>query len=152
MKHFHADGHRYLRQNFPEAIYAPGKTVKQIISIARELVNGGGPVIATRVQPDLYQKIRRSFRGSKYYESAGIILFNRKHKIGRPGGYICVVTAGTSDIRVAEEAAVTAEILGNRVERVYDVGVAGIHRLFKYDKLLKNASCAVVCAGMEGAL
>ncbi len=146
-----AEPGRYARQGFPEAIYATGKTDKQIIEIARELSKGNGPVIVTRATKALARVLKRSFKGSRYYEQARIVLVNNAVKKSSVR-YACVVTAGTTDIPVAEEAAVTAEIMGCRIERVYDVGVAGVHRLLAHSRVLENAACVIVCAGMEGAL
>lgn len=158
MKHYCAEPERYHRQGFPEAIYGPGKTIKQIINIAKELIKGGGPVIITRSDEKTFKAVKKSFPSSIFYSIAGII-----HVISSPkknpvnnqadtDKFICVITAGTSDVPVAEEAATTAEILGAKVERVYDVGVAGVHRLLNRQELLCRASCVIVCAGMEGAL
>ncbi|MFH0806813.1 MAG: nickel pincer cofactor biosynthesis protein LarB, partial [Elusimicrobiota bacterium] len=145
---------RYSRQGFPEAIYCPGKTVDQIISIARRLQQHGGPVIGTRADEKIFRAIKRKFKSAKYFASARIILVSKQKNAVRnnPAGYVCVVTAGTTDIPVAEEASVIAEILGSKVERVYDIGVAGAHRLFEHSDKLQKAACVVVCAGMEGAL
>jgi NCAIR mutase (PurE)-related protein len=151
LKHHNAEPGRYARQGFPEAIYATGKTDKQVVEISRELTKGGGPVMVTRATPALARVLKKSFKGSRYYELARIVLINAPVKC-TCDRYACVVTAGTTDIPVAEEAAVSAEIVGCKVERIYDVGVAGVHRLLAHSKLLENASCVVVCAGMEGAL
>jgi pyridinium-3,5-biscarboxylic acid mononucleotide synthase len=144
---------RYDRQGFPEAIYGQGKTVKQIISISKDLLKGGGPVLVTRTDKKVFSAVKRVFKSAVFFELANIILVNPlKGRKVRAGGYVCVVTGGTSDIPVAEEAVVTIGAMGVEAKRVYDVGVAGIHRLFKYQKELKGAACIVVCAGMEGAL
>jgi NCAIR mutase (PurE)-related protein len=127
--------------------------MEQIICMAKELSKGQGPVIVTRSDNSIYERISSVFPEARYYETAKVIVIkdNKKLKINRKS-YVCIVTAGTSDIPVAEEASVIAETLGIRVERIYDAGVAGIHRLLKHkDKLLK-ARCVIVCAGMEGAL
>jgi NCAIR mutase (PurE)-related protein len=153
MKHHCAEPERYERQGFPEAVYAPGKTTAQIVSICRHLLTGSGPVIVTRADKNVFKLVKKSFRGARYHPLARIIeVRERCRSLGHGAGYICVVTAGTTDIPVAEEAAVTAEVLGNRVERMYDVGVSGVHRLLSQREQLNGASCAVVCAGMEGAL
>ena len=156
MEHFHAEPERFVRQGFPEAIYTPGKTLKQVTDIAAVLLKGEGPVIATRSDAQTYKALKKKYPASVFHETASIIHIKKNRsstkKQRTTNNYICVVTAGTSDINVAEEAAVTAEILGNNVKRIFDVGVAGIHRLLKYNKDLKSASCVVVCAGMEGAL
>jgi len=147
---FILDTERFQRQGFPEAIYSLGKTEKQVIEIIANLIKKPNPIIATRVEKKLALKIKNKFKKSFYFEKAKIIVINPLKKNGK--NYIAVITAGTSDIQTAEESAVTAESLGNNVERIYDVGVAGIHRLFKFNEKIKNASCVVVCAGMEGAL
>jgi NCAIR mutase (PurE)-related protein len=152
MKHFIADPDRYDRQGFPEAIYGEGKTIEQIVQIAGKLMNGTGPVMISRSNLATFKAIKKKFPKAQYFETARIIAVRKNTSPKDTKNYICVVTAGTSDINVAEEAAVTAEILGNKVERIYDVGVAGIHRLFKFQDKLNGASCAIVCAGMEGAL
>ena len=144
---------RYIRQGFPEAIYAPGKTIKQIVAIAGKLSKAEGPVLITRAGKDIFKAVKRKFKKAEFHEIAKLIVINSmKSEIKSKSSYICVVTAGTGDVPVAEEAAVTAESLGIRVERVFDVGVAGIHRLFAHKEKFMNASCVVVCAGMEGAL
>lgn len=153
MKHHCAEPERYERQGFPEAIFAPGKTLKQIVVIAKELMKGSGPVIITRAEKDVFAAVRKAFPKAKYHVPAKIISLRSLQPAGRDGcRYLCVVTAGTGDIPTAEEAAVTAELLGNKVMRVYDVGVSGVHRLFAQKETLLHASCVVVCAGMEGAL
>ena len=152
MNHHFAEAGRFKRQGFPEAIYSPGKTLEQILKISAELLKGDGPVIITRAEKKLYSGVKRKYKSARYFSPAGIILLKAVRSDIGNSKYICVVTAGTTDIPVAEEAAVTAEILGNKVERIYDVGVAGVHRVLKYSQKLCNASCVVVCAGMEGAL
>lgn len=154
MKDHCAEPHRYERQGFPEAIYAPGKTAAQIIAIARELVKGAGPVIVTRLDAKTFAAVRKRFPKARYNAPGRIAVIKELAHGGKPAGkpYICVVTAGTTDISVAEEAAVTAESLGTPVVRIFDVGVAGVHRLLRHGDVLLGASCIVVCAGMEGAL
>lgn len=150
--HFHrAEPGRYIRQGFPEAVYAPGKTARQVIDICRAMIKGDGPVMVTRADRPLYAALKKRFSGAVYHPDARIVVVR---SVVRPAGtdYICVVTAGTTDIPVAEEAAVTAELMGVTVRRVYDVGVAGVHRLLEHGDVLRGASCIVVCAGMEGAL
>lgn len=141
---------RFARQGFPEAIYGEGKTTAQIISIAKELLKGSGPVIVTRAGGSVFRAVKKAFKTARYYDKARLISIRAVARKG--SNYICVATAGTCDIPAAEEAAVTAEILGNRVIRLYDVGVAGVHRLLQHRDELAGASCVVVCAGMEGAL
>jgi len=150
---FILDTERFQRQGFPEAIYSSGKTEKQVIEIISKLLEKPNPIIATKVERKLALKIKKKFKNSQYFDNAKIIVINPlKTHITHNKNYIAVITAGTSDIPIAEESAVTAESLGNKVERIYDVGVAGIHRLFKFHEKIKNASCVIVCAGMEGAL
>lgn len=145
------DLHRSIRQGVPEVIYGEGKTARQINEItARLLENGQKTVLITRLSAEKAEEIGKSGK-FKYYEAARI---GAAGEIPEPdtGGYILVATGGTSDIPVAEEAAVTAELFGNRVERLYDVGVAGIHRLLSYSELIMKANAIVAIAGMEGAL
>ncbi|MBI4550138.1 MAG: nickel pincer cofactor biosynthesis protein LarB [Candidatus Omnitrophica bacterium] len=149
------DHHRFFRKGFPEVIYAPGKTPEQIVKIFRSIRKAGHPPLVTRVSPELYAKLRRALPGLRYSE-AGRIVYARfaggRRPEQRSAGPVAVLTAGTSDIPVAEEAAVTLEAIGRPVRRIYDCGVAAIHRLF--DKLPELEECrAVICvAGMEGAL
>lgn len=145
------DNHRELRTGYPEIIYCQGKTVDQVKSIFEHIIANGQDVFGTRATEEMYNAIREIAPGAKWYSEARILSFFTKTKVFRDTP-IAVVTAGTSDIPVAEEAAVTAELLGNRVIRIYDAGVAGIHRLM--DKLPEIRSCrvVVVIAGMEGAL
>lgn len=147
---FTLDTERFHRQGFPEAVYSYGKTEKQIIDIVKKMIKNPTPIIITKIEKIAATKIKKKFQVAKYHEKAKMIVINPLKKTGK--NYIAVITAGTSDIPYAEEAAVVAEALGNNVEKIYDVGVAGIHRLFKFGEVMKNASCVVVCAGMEGAL
>lgn len=142
--------HRIHRQGFPEAIYCPGKTEEQIKHIFRELLTGAGPVIATRVEPGIAQNLLLEFPEAKFHAAARLVIAKPAKR--KPGPSICVITGGTSDLPVAEEAAITAESLGRPVTRLYDVGVAGIHRLMAHHGILLKARAVVVCAGMEGAL
>jgi pyridinium-3,5-biscarboxylic acid mononucleotide synthase len=145
------DNHRQLRRGFPEVIFGEGKSVPQIIAIMGRVASKRQPVLVTRVAPDVYKKVRRRYRRARYHEQArAITLAPPGHHKSRPG--ILVLAAGTSDLPVAEEAAVTAEILGNDVVRVYDVGIAGLHRLLDHKDELLKARVIIVVAGMEGAL
>ncbi len=148
------DTGRLQRQGFPEAVYCPGKTVNQIIKIVQELFSVNRLVLATRADKKIYHRVKRIFSQAQYCEQARLIVIKgKKFVLKKPSSrYILVITAGTADIPVAEEAALTAEVLGNNVTRLYDVGVAGIHRLFQHQEILQKAAAVVVCAGMEGAL
>ena len=146
------DHHRSMRKGFPEIIYCEGKTTNQIISIVKKMAANGSDIIGTRASEEVYLKAEKHFPNIVYYQAAKILSLKAKSRSKRTKQFICVVTAGTADIPVAEEAAVTAELLGNNVERIYDVGVAGIHRLFDKMKAIQKASVLIVVAGMEGAL
>lgn len=145
------DLHRAVRRGFPEVVYGSGKTPEQIVTIAERLLGAGQSVLVTRVEPEARDALARRFPGVEFHEAARIARIHAgPRRRPRPG--IVVVTAGTSDIGVAEEAAVTAESLGHGVRRVYDVGVAGLHRLMGHRATLLEARVIVVAAGMEGAL
>ncbi|HHT9125598.1 MAG TPA: nickel pincer cofactor biosynthesis protein LarB [Candidatus Brocadiia bacterium] len=145
------DAHRSIRCGFPEVIFCQGKTTKQIIEIAGQILKGGSDLLATRANEAIYKAILERYPDAQFNELAKTITIKKTHlKIQK--GLILIISAGTSDIPVAEEARVTAEIMGNRVETLYDVGVAGIHRLFKSHKELLRANVIIVVAGMEGAL
>ena len=146
------DHHRHLRRGFPEVVFGLGKTPEQIIAILGELVRAGGNCLVTRVDAAQADGICRAVTGAKYEAPAKAIVVEQRpfEDLGR--GTIVVVSAGTSDVPVAEEAALTARLMGNRVERCFDVGVAGIHRLLARRDVLDRAEVVIVCAGMEGAL
>jgi NCAIR mutase (PurE)-related protein len=146
------DHHRSIRQGFPEVIWGEGKSVEQIIGIIKKMVPKKYPILATRVDSSKARKIKKKFPKAKYYpESRALTIISSKIE-QRGRGTILVVSAGTSDIPVAEEAVITAKLMGNRVEKVYDVGVAGIHRLINQKEKIRSANVIVVVAGMEGAL
>jgi len=149
------DHHRALRQGMPEVIFAPGKTPTQVAAIFTRLAAHGGNVLATRATEEQYAAVAAAFpnhvRRPEYRPLARAIVLKRDRK-RRGKGIIVVVSAGTSDIPVAEEAVVTAELMGNDVQHIYDVGVAGIHRLLAHRGALAKARVIIVCAGMEGAL
>ena len=145
------DHHRELRKGFPEIIYGPGKTPDQILKIALEIVKKGSNLLATRVEPDVYKRIRRKIPKAVYNPAARTLSLKQKTAVTGKGR-IAIVTAGTSDIPVAEEAYVTCDILGNETVRIYDVGVAGLHRLLGEMDKLRAARVIVTAAGMEGAL
>lgn len=145
------DHHRELRKGFPEIIYGLGKTDQQILKIAGEIVKKGCSLLVTRVEPGTFKKIKKAIPKACYNPLAKTVYLKQEPLITGKGKII-ILTAGTSDIPVAEEAYVTCDMLGNEVERIYDVGVAGLHRLFgEYDKINK-ARVIIAVAGMEGAL
>lgn len=146
------DNHRELRQGFPEVILGEGKSADQIITIVERFHANGSNVLATRVDEAKAESVINAFPSVQYNPDARTLsLLNREiEESGK--GVIMVISAGTSDIPVAEEAAVTACMMGNRVERLYDVGVAGIHRLLHHREKIASANVLIVCAGMEGAL
>jgi pyridinium-3,5-biscarboxylic acid mononucleotide synthase len=145
------DHHRRLRAGMPEVIFGQGKTPAQLAQIFGRLAEHGGNVLATRASRKQFAAVKKKLRKAEYQELAQAIVLHRdRKKYGK--GIIAVVSAGTSDIPVAEEAVVTAEVMGNDVEHLYDVGVAGIHRLLANRETLARARVVIVCAGMEGAL
>ena len=145
------DLQRSLRKNFPEVIYGEGKTPAQVAAIAAKIIQHEGRVLVTRINADHARALRKKFRGAIFHEAARCLTFEKKPLPKRPGT-IVVLCAGTSDLPVAEEAAVTAEIMGNRVQRITDVGVAGLHRLLARLDDLQRAHVIIAVAGMEGAL
>ncbi len=150
--HAKVDHHRSLRKGFPEVIWGEGKTAEQILSIMKKLKEKGQNILVTRLDEKEAKTIQRTFSKSRYYSLSKVLTY-LTHQVERVGkGTILVITAGTTDIPVAEEAAVTAEMMGNHVETLYDVGVAGIHRLLSQKKRLDEARVLIVVAGMEGAL
>ena len=145
------DHARAARQGFPEVIFGAGKTRGQIVGIFEKLVARAPNVLITRTDEGTFGEIRNVFTEAEWHESAKLIrIFRDKTELG--AGEIAIVTAGTSDIPVAEEAALTAETMGNRVKRIWDAGVAGIHRILSEREILQNSRVVVVVAGMEGAL
>lgn len=150
------DHHRSLRRGFPEVILCEGKTVQQIVAISERIVAEGTPLLATRATQEQADAIRKAVPEAEHNPVARTVVARPKGVKGREKaarkGTVLVVSAGTSDIPVAEEAAVTAEVMGNRVQRVFDVGVAGIHRVLAHRAQLAAASVIIVVAGMEGAL
>jgi NCAIR mutase (PurE)-related protein len=145
------DHHRAIRQGFPEVVLGLGKTPAQIAAISEEVVRRGSTLLVTRATESAFQAVRAVVPDAAYYSDAAIIAF-RPQPVVTGKGYILVVAAGTSDLPVAEEAARTAELMGNEVRRLYDVGVAGLHRLLSERGLLTAARVIIVVAGMEGAL
>jgi pyridinium-3,5-biscarboxylic acid mononucleotide synthase len=145
------DTHRELRQGFPEVILGVGKTPAQIARIAERIVARGQALLVTRAQPDAYEAVRASVPNAIYHADARAITL-LQGEIPRGSGTVLIACAGTSDLPVAEEAAVTAELMGNTIDRLYDVGVAGLHRLLAEHSRLQSARVVIVVAGMEGAL
>lgn len=149
------DHHRALRQGFPEVVYCQGKTREQVVEIVTRLARRNDRIMATRAGPQVYAAIREAFPQARYHKGACIVVVQRGEPPPPPGEeapYILVVSGGTADLPVAEEAAVTAQVLGSRVERLYDVGVAGLHRLLDQRQVLFGANVVVAVAGMEGTL
>jgi pyridinium-3,5-biscarboxylic acid mononucleotide synthase len=144
------DTHREVRKGFPETIFCQGKTITQISQILKKLPNDQN-ILLTKANKKVYATIKKTYTEATYNESAKTIVIPR-YKPKQKKGTILILTAGTSDIPVAEEAVVTAELMGNKVEKVYDVGVAGIHRLFDIKEKIFHANVIIVIAGMEGAL
>ncbi|MGC2161062.1 MAG: nickel pincer cofactor biosynthesis protein LarB [Silvibacterium sp.] len=145
------DHHRSLRLGLPEVIYAAGKSPDQVAEIFARMAEAGGSVIATRAGADAFAAVLKCVPAAKYHQQARIIGLSPASPAST-AGRIAVVCAGTSDLPVAEEAAVTAEYLGLEVDRVVDVGVAGLHRILSQGDVLAQARAVIVCAGMEGAL
>ncbi|MFZ4628368.1 MAG: nickel pincer cofactor biosynthesis protein LarB [Blastocatellia bacterium] len=147
----HVDHHRAIRQGFPEVIFGQGKTPDQVAGIAARLLERSGNLLVTRTTPAAFDRVRELAPEAVFHESCHAISVQRDLTI-HGHGLIAVVTAGTSDIPVADEAALTIELMGNRLERLFDVGVAGIHRILSRRQLLESARVIVCVAGMEGAL
>ncbi len=149
----HVDHHRSLRKGFPEVIYSEGKTNEQILKITESILKRNDIFMATRATPDNYTYLKAVHKNIVYYPNARIISIPVPHTAKKTkGNTILVVSAGTADIPIAEEAAVTARIIGNDVKTIFDIGVAGIHRLLEYTDEFQKAQVIVVVAGMEGAL
>lgn len=144
------DTHREIRKGFPETIFCKGKTTPQILQILQTLPNDQN-ILLTKANKNLYSSIKKLIPQASYNASAKTIIIQRNTP-RKKKGTILILTAGTSDIPVAEEAVVTAQLMGNKVEKVYDVGVAGVHRLFDIKEKIFNANVIIVIAGMEGAL
>ena len=151
LKFARVDNHRAIRRGFPEVIYAEGKELRQIELIARQILARHNILMLTRADAGTYKYLKKSFPGVKYNAQARIAYLD-KGRAKRKLGNVLIVTAGTSDIPVAEEARVTLDLMGNRVRTLYDVGVAGIHRILTEKKELSRAKVIIVVAGMEGAL
>ena len=144
------DTHREIRKGFPETIFCQGKTISQISQIIKKLPKDQN-ILLTKANKNVYASVNKLYPAAQYNESAKTIVIQR-YRLKQKKGTILILTAGTSDIPVAEEAVVTAELMGNKVETVYDVGVAGVHRLFDIKEKIFHANVIIVIAGMEGAL
>lgn len=145
------DNHRTLRRGFPEVVFGKGKTVDQIVEISRRIIEHDGILLVTRAPKAAYLKIKEFCPAAKYHDKACCISFRESRPKPR-NGTVLVITAGTADLPVAEEARTTLELMGNRTEILCDVGVAGIHRIINNRDILEKASIIIVIAGMEGAL
>lgn len=145
------DNHRALRNGFPEVVFCQGKTEEQVVAVVKALVDSGQTVLATRAGRSVYEAVRAWHDGVEYSETGRVLVIRNGEPVPS-GGKVLVITAGTADLPVAEEAAVTAGVMGNDVQRLYDVGVAGIHRLLDHLDALQWAHVIIVVAGMEGAL
>jgi len=147
------DHHRALRNGFPEVVFCEGKTAEQVVAICERLAERGGGFLATRADGRVRELLGKRFPGAEVHDLARVVYLSPEEPVEAPEtGPILVVSAGTGDLPVAEEAAVSARAMGNRVERLYDVGVAGIHRLLGESDVLRRAAVIIVVAGMEGAL
>ncbi|NTV63373.1 MAG: nickel pincer cofactor biosynthesis protein LarB [Oscillochloris sp.] len=147
----HLDSHRALRAGFPEVVLCTGKRIDHLVAIMARLAQGPGPILATRATPEVFAAVALALPAARYHDLARVIVYEAQPLPRRPGR-ILVISAGTADMPVAEEAAVTAEVMGNHVERLYDVGVAGLHRLLGHLDQVMSADVLIVVAGMEGAL
>lgn len=145
------DMHRALRKGFPEVIFGAGKTPEQVVGIAAKLLEREQRILVTRITPEHARMLRKKFKSAIHHEIARCVTID-KRPLPKRAGAIAVACAGTSDLPVAEEAAITAEIMGNRVDRIVDVGVAGLHRLLDRLDIIQRANVVIVVAGMEGAL
>lgn len=148
----HIDHHRSSRKGFPEVIFGQGKTSEQIIGIMGKMMSENKIILATRVSKDKADDIQKNLNNIEYFEDAKLIQFKQKQPRTTGHGEILVISAGTSDIPVAKEALLTAQAMGNKARSIYDVGVAGIHRLFAHKDIIGKASVIICVAGMEGAL
>jgi len=150
--HTKIDHHRSLRKGFPEVVFCQSKTTKQVVEIIKRLSQNNKVVLATRATEEMFREVKKQVKNAGYNKESKTIIINKKSSINQKKGKILVLTAGTSDINVAEEAAVVAEAMGSRVERVYDVGVAGLHRLLDNSEKIDDANVLIVVAGMDGVL
>jgi NCAIR mutase (PurE)-related protein len=146
------DNHRAIRRGFPEVVYCENKSFGHINGIVKSLIRTKGPLLLTRASADCFKSLKAIYPKLQYNEQARVIYLKTPDRLKPKKGYVLIITAGTSDIPVAEEARVTLEVMGENAKAIYDVGVAGIHRLLDKKALLKNARVIIVVAGMEGAL
>lgn len=146
------DHHRPLRKGFPEVIFGEGKDAEQMIAIMERMVEAQEDILVTRIAEEKAQAVLKRFPAARYHQRSRVVTLQVSEGEIKGKGVILVISAGTSDIPVAEEAAVTASMMGNRVETIYDVGVSGVHRLLKHGEQLMEANVVIVVAGMEGAL
>ncbi|MFO7930597.1 MAG: nickel pincer cofactor biosynthesis protein LarB [Thermodesulfobacteriota bacterium] len=152
IEYAHIDHHRSLRKGFPEVIFGEGKTAEQIAGIMEKMAAAEDIILVTRIDSDKAAHVKQHFSGAEYHSDARVLVLEKKPPRIRGKGTVLVLSAGTSDIPVAKEASLTARAMGNSVETVYDVGVAGIHRLFAHREAIERATVLIVAAGMEGAL
>jgi len=145
------DHHRSLRRGFPEVIFGKGKTPDQIVKITQRIMTHDGILLITRTNEKVFSRIKKLYSNVKFDKRAGIISYRKTPPVLKTGT-VLIITAGTADLPVAEEAKVTLELMGNRIEVLYDVGVAGLHRILDKKDILERASVIIVIAGMEGAL
>ena len=146
------DHHRALRKGFPEVVFCQNKAVNQVVEIVKKLARDNNTILATRATGEMFKAVKKQVKLAEYNEKSKTIIINRKKSYNKTRNKILILTAGTSDINVAEEAAVVAESMGNQVERLYDVGVAGLHRLLNNKSQIEDANVLVVVAGMDGVL
>lgn len=150
--HAKIDTHRILRKGFPETVFCKGKTPAQVVSILEKMNERKHNLLATKANKEVYNAVRQRFPKAQYHESAKIIIIHQEPITITKIQTILIITAGTSDLPIAEEAELTAQLMGNKVEKIIDVGVAGIHRLLDIREKLQKANVIIVIAGMEGAL
>ncbi len=146
------DHNRSIRQGFPEVVYCEGKTIEQVVEIMKMLASKHKNVLGTRASEEMYEAVKKELPEVKYHKIARLLTIENEALVKDSERKIAIITAGTSDMPISEEAAITAEIMGNEVIRIYDVGVAGIHRLLDKLELIRSANVVIVIAGMEGAL
>jgi pyridinium-3,5-biscarboxylic acid mononucleotide synthase len=146
------DHHRILRNGLPEVVYGKGKTEEQLISIVKSLFKAKSDILVTKLDPNIYKNIHQKLPSKHIYNKTSLTLAVNQKKIKKKIGNIIILSAGTSDIPIAEEARVTTELFGSKVETIYDVGIAGIHRLLDNLHRLRSARVIIVIAGMDGAL